>query len=149
MPSANGATRTKYLTKTHAKMTRLGAGDELKSAEDLAKLKADGYFLEYWQAKLNPGAAAVAANGTVFDKREETKPTEVKAEATFANGTWSVTLTRKLNAGAAFKEISAGKPYTVGFAIHSGHAARRFHYVSFEHSLVLDAGTADFVAVKK
>jgi len=149
MPSANGVTRTKYLAKTRVKMTRQGGGDVLKPADELAKLKADGYFLEYWQAKLNPGAAAVAANGTIFDKREETKPTEVKAEATLANGVWSVTFTRKLNAGDGFKAIAAGTPYTVGFAIHTGHAAKRFHYVSFEHSMVLDQGTADFVAVKK
>jgi hypothetical protein len=149
MPSGGGGDRTKYLGRTRAGMTRTGGGDELKPAQDLANMQADGQYLEYWQARLNPGAAPVAANGILFDKRQEVKPAEVSAEATLANGVWSVTLSRKLIAGAPYKNMVAGKAYTVGFAIHSGHAARRFHYVSFEHSLALDAGSADFVAVKK
>jgi cytochrome c-type protein NapC len=149
MPSAAGATRTKYLNKTRAHLTRQGGGDELKSADDLAKLTADGYALEYWQARLNPSGSSVAVNGSVFSKREETKPTAVTVESKNSGGVWSVTFTRKLNAGANFKPIVAGKPYTIGFAIHAGHTAKRFHYVSFEHSLVLDQGDADFVAVKQ
>ena len=146
MASAGGANRTMYLGKTRATMTRQGGGDALKPAAELASLKAGGYWLEYWQAHLNPGAPAVTVNGTVFDKREETKPTAVTADATYAGGTWTVTFTRKLNAGAGFIPIVAGKQYTVAFAIHSGHTAKRFHYVSFERSLVLDQGNADFVA---
>jgi len=149
MPSGGSATRTKYLNKTRAQLSRQGGGDALKPASDLAALRADGYSLEYWQARLNPGSAAVAVNGSIFDKREEVKPTEVSVDASNAGGTWTVTFTRKLNAGAGFKEIVAGKPYTVGFAIHAGHTAKRFHYVSFEHTLALDAGDADFVATKQ
>jgi len=39
--------------------------------------------------------------------------------------------------------------YYVGFAIHSGHTAHRFHYVSYERTLAINSGAADFVAVKK
>ncbi len=84
-----------------------------------------------------------------FVKRDETKPTAVTAEATYSGGTWSVTLSRKLNAGPGFVTLVPGKGYTVAFAIHSGHTAKRFHYVSFERSLVLDQGSADFVVEKK
>ena len=149
MPSANGAERTKYLLKTHAKVTRQGGGDELKPADELAKLKASGYELEYWQARLNPGAKAVGVAGTIFDKREELKNSAVTADATFAGGIWSVTLTRPLVAGAPYKDLVAGKTYTIGFAIHAGHTARRAHYVSFERTLVLDQGAGDFVATKQ
>jgi cytochrome c-type protein NapC len=149
MASAGGATRSKYLPKTRAKITRQGGGDALKPADELAKLKADGYELEYWEAELNQGSPASATAYTVFDKREEAKPAAVSAEATFANGTWTVTLSRKLKAGAPYKDIEPGKPLEIGFAIHAGHTAGRFHYVSYERTLVLDQGTADFVAVKK
>ena len=149
MASAAGAIRTKYLPKTHAKLTRQGAGDALKPADELAKLKADGYFLEYWQARLNPGQPAQAANGSIFDKREQTSPTVVAAEATSTGGKWSVTLSRKLEAGATFKSFSGPGPYFVAVAIHAGHTAHRFHYVSFERSLAIGSGNADFVAVKK
>ncbi len=149
MASGAGAERSKYLLKTRAKVTRQGGGNDLKSADDLAALKAAGYSLEYWQARLNPGAKAVAAAGTIFDKREELKTSAVTADATLADGTWSVTLSRPLVAGAPYKDIVAGKTYTVGFAIHAGHTAHRFHYVSFERSLVLDQGAGDFVATKQ
>ncbi|CAA7626778.1 Cytochrome c-552 [Candidatus Terasakiella magnetica] len=149
MPAAGTAERTKYLTRTRAKPTRNGGGDELKPAEDLAQMQADGQVLEYWQARLKPGAAAVAAAGTVFDKRQEAKAGVVSAQAVQTDGGWSVTLSRKLSATAPFKELAEGKTYGVGFAIHSGHTARRFHYVSLEHVLAIGQGTADFVAVKK
>ncbi|MGE5505175.1 MAG: ethylbenzene dehydrogenase-related protein [Actinomycetota bacterium] len=148
MPSAADADRPKYLLKTRAKVTRTGGGDELKPADELSKLAAAGYRLEYWQARLNPGAAAVAANGIITDKRQEANPVAAKADATFAGGKWAVTLSRPLSAGAPFKDLVPGKTYTVGFAIHAGHTARRFHYVSFEHTLVLDQGDADLVAKK-
>jgi hypothetical protein len=127
------------------KLTRQGGGDALKPAADLAALKSGGYVLEYWQAKLNPGSPAGAENGTIFDKRENTSPV-VTAEASDSAGTWSVTLTRKLDAGAI--PLIAGKRYAIAFAIHAGHTKGRFHYVSFERSLVLDQGNADFVARK-
>ena len=44
------------------------------------------------------------------------------------------------------KAFVPGKTYTLGFSVHAGHTARRFHYVSLEKTLVLDSGKADFVA---
>jgi hypothetical protein len=141
MPSAKGGARTMYLGKTRAQMTRQGGGDALKPAGDLSRLKTVGYGLEYWLASMGP--AATATNGTVFDMRRETK-TVVKAEAGRKGTMWTVVLTRKLSAGAV--ALVKGKKYTVAFAIDAGHTAKRFHYVSFERSLVLDQGAADFVA---
>jgi len=144
MPSAAGD-RTKYIAQAAVKLSRQGAGGVYKPAADLAALMAAGTYLEYWQARLNPGAKAVAASGTILDKRADITPNKVEADGTIG----SVTLSRPLVAGAPYKDIVAGKTYTVGFAIHSGHAKGRFHYVSFENTLVLDAGTADFVVLKK
>ena len=149
MPSAGGKERTKYLARSRVKITRSGGGDELKPDAELAKLRADGQFLEYWQARLNPGAAATAIDGMILEKRQENSPASVTAEATSANGTWSVTLSRKMTLGGMHKDFAAGKTYSVGFAVHSGHTARRFHYVSFGYSLVVDQGSGDFVAVAK
>jgi cytochrome c-type protein NapC len=61
-----------------------------------------------------------------------------------------VELSRPLVAsGTNQKSIVAGRTYTVGFALHDDYADHRHHYVSFEHTLVLDAGAADFVAAKQ
>jgi cytochrome c-type protein NapC len=149
MPSAQGATRTMYLPRTHAKLTRQGAGDTLAAADQLAKLKSDGYQLEYWQAQLNPGQPAKAANEIVFDKRATVSPTIVTAEATFANGAWSVTIGRPMNAAPPFSSIAPGATYHLAFAIHAGHTAHRFHYVSYERSLSVNGGSSDLVATKQ
>ncbi len=149
MPSAGASTRTMYLGKTRTQLTRQGGGDTLKSSDELAKLKAGGYGVDYWQARLNAGAPATVVSENVFAKREEVKPTAITADANLSGGVWTVTFTRKLNAGAGSITLVPGKRYTVAFAIHSGHTAKRFHYVSFERSLVLDQGAADFVALNK
>ncbi|MBF0562035.1 MAG: cytochrome c-552 precursor [Alphaproteobacteria bacterium] len=156
MPAADGAERTMYTAGTRAKMSAQGGGDALKPEADLTKLRAEGKTFEYWQARLNAGAPAVAVDGTIFDKRVENPTPAVTAEATLAGGKWSVTLSRKLKAGAPYKDLEAGHTYTVGFAIHAGHTARRFHYVSMartfvvdQQNLVADKVPADFTAAGK
>jgi cytochrome c-type protein NapC len=149
MPSAAGSSRTMYLPKTRAKLTRQGGGDALAAPDALSKLRADGYQLEYWQALLNPGQPAKASAEFVFDKREKAASGVVSAEATQSGGGWSVTLSRPLAAAAPFSAIADGSTYHIAFAIHSGHTAHRFHYVSYERSLVLNGGKADFIAAKQ
>jgi ethylbenzene dehydrogenase len=148
MPSAAGATRTHYLTATHAKLTRQGAGDALKPDADLAKLKADGYFLEDWQARINPGQPAQAGSYVVFAKRDQAS-LPLTAEGSMSGGVTSVTLSSKLAPGGEFIGFAPGTTYRVAFAVHDGHTTGRFHYISLERTLVINSGSADFVAVKK
>jgi hypothetical protein len=149
MPAAGGSNRTKYLMKTRAKMSRQGGGDALKPVEDLAKLMDAGYAQEWWQVKLNPGAMPQASDGLIFDARQEQKPAMVASEASFANGVWSVVMSRPLNAPAPYKTLAPGNTYTVGFSVHLGHSAKRFHHTSYEYTFALGQGPADIVAVKQ
>ena len=146
MPSAAGAVRSMYLPKSHARLTRTGAGDTLAAPDQIARLQAEGYQLEYWLALLNPGQPARPATQIVFEKRAPAPGNVVTAQANWAGGAWSVTLGRPLNPGPPFSAIVAGTVYYVAFAIHAGHTANRFHYVSVERSLTLDGGNADLVA---
>jgi hypothetical protein len=148
MPSAAaGSEVTKYLSRSRAKMARSG-GDELKPADQLAKFRTDGAVVEYWQARLAPGAAPVIVDGDILEKRQEHTTPAVTATASEAGGKWSVVFSRKLSAGAAYKDFAPGKTYTVGFAVHAGHTSHRFHYVSLERTLVIDKGKADFLVVR-
>ena len=141
---------SKYLGVSRVKLSRQGGGENFKPAADLQALLQQGAFLEFWQAKLNPGKPAVAASGYILDKRNVQASPSTKAEASFANGEWTVVLSRALKAaGPGQKELAAGKPLAVGFAIHDDYASRRFHFVSLEQSLAIDSGTADFVAKAK
>jgi hypothetical protein len=146
MPSGGKSDRTKYLTASRSAMTRQGGDDHIKSDAELDALRVSGVFLEYWQAKLNKGAEPTPAQGIVLAARNPIKEPEVTATGGFENGQWIVTLARKMNPGAPYKPIAAGKTYTFGISVHAGHTAKRFHYVSLENTMVLDSGKADFVA---
>jgi len=148
--AAPGGDISKYLGASRVKLSRQGGGENYKPAADIQALLQQGAFLEFWQAKLNPGKPALAVSGYILDKRNENASPSTKAEASFANSEWTVVLSRALKAvGPGQKELVAGKPYALGFAIHDDYASHRFHYVSLEQSLVIDSGTADFVAKAK
>jgi cytochrome c-type protein NapC len=141
-----GVSLTKYLGASRAKLSRQGGGENYKPDADLGALAGQGAFLEFWQAELEPGQDARAASGWILDKRHAHEPPISTATATFANGAWTVELSRPLAGGEKRKALQPGKTYSVGFAIHDDYAEHRYHYVSLEHTLSLDAGTADFVA---
>ncbi len=141
---------TKYLARSRTKVTREGGGELYKPRAELDALLEDGVFLEYWQARLNEDAAPVAVDGYILDKRHKNEAPAASAEAEFDDGRWVVVLSRELEPGDPLhKDIVPGTTYTAGFALHEGHAAHRFHHVSFEHTLVLDAGEADFVVTRQ
>jgi len=145
-----GKDLTKYLTGSRTKVTRHGGDESYKTDAELKQLMSNGYYLEYWQARLNPGQTAKAVDGYILEKRHANDQPAISAEATNEGGKWVVVLSRALKSpGAGHKDIVPGKTYHVGFAVHDDYANHRYHFVSYERSLVLDQGSADFVAVGK
>lgn len=140
---------TKYLSASRVRIQRSGGGEDLKPQPELEQLQKDGVFMEYWQAKLNQGKPAVAVDGYIQAKRIETRAGAVSASAEFKNGRWAVVLSRRLDTTGSptHKTIVPGKIYHFGVALHSDHAARRFHHVSFEYTFALDQGAVDLVAI--
>ena len=147
MPEAPGESeRTKYLGASRVKIRRSGGGDDVKPQAELDRMRAAGEFLEYWQAALNRGKPAVARDGWILDRRRVNETPLASAEASFANGRWSVVLSRALISGASGrKDIVAGKRYTFNLAIHESYANERFHYVSLEQTFALDGGKAEWI----
>ncbi len=139
-----------YLSKSRSKLTRKGGGENYKSAAELDKLLAGGYFAEYWQAKLNKGQTVKTVDAYILDKRHENKSPQVTAVAELKNGLWTVELSRKLSPNIPhYKDIVAGKVYSFGIAIHDEYTPGRHHHVSFLHTFSLDQGKTDFIAVKQ
>jgi hypothetical protein len=151
MPNAaSGKKLTKYLFASRSKISRTGGGDNLKPATDITALRDEGYFLELWRAKMNPGKPAVAIDGYVLDAKHENETPVISAESSFENGQWTVVLSRKLKeTGAGYLELVPGKTYQVGFSIHDSHTDERHHHVSFGYTFALDSGRADFIAKNK
>lgn len=142
--------RSKYLGGSRVKLSRQGGGDNLKPAADIAALLSANAYLEYWQARLNPGKPAIAVSGYILEARHEHTPTAITADASFAGGEWKVTVSRPLKpTGPGQKALTAGRPYAIGFALHDDYSNHRFHFVSLEYSLQLDAGASDLVALGK
>lgn len=149
MASAKDDTREKYLARSRTKIRRSGGGDALRPQEQLDKMLAEDQYLELWQAGLKPGAPADVVDGYILEKRHMREKSVVTAKSSYDNGLWTVELNRPLKSpGAGYKNLKPGTTYTVGLSLHEDHAAGRFHHVSWEYSLVLDSGKADFVAAR-
>jgi hypothetical protein len=145
----NGVDLTKYIFASRTGAARSGGGENYKSDAEIQELLTKGSFMEYWQARLNPGQPAEAVEGYILEKRHESKATQLSADAQYDGGTWTVVLSRPLKAGGHHKDLVPGQTYNVGFAVHNNYTDHRFHHVSLEYTLTLDGGAGDLVAAKR
>jgi Ethylbenzene dehydrogenase len=141
---SNGPTKYLKETRTEISMTKpRGGWDKLKPAADYEAMMKDGKFMEMWQWRSGDSVRA----GTVSDARR-LKATKDLAEGKLENGIYTVVFTRKLAGGPGMHELSPGKTYNIGFAIHDDYADFRFHQVSLGYTLGIDA-KADISAAKQ
>lgn len=151
MPDAqDGTDLGKYLFASRSKITRSGGGENFKPDSEISALLDAGNFLELWRAKLNPDKPAIAVHGYVLESMHEKETPAFNAASTFANGQWTVELSRELKSSdKGFLKLVPGNIYQVGLSIHDSHTDNRHHHVSFGYTLVLDSGRADFIAKKQ
>lgn len=147
----SGGYVTKYLpesrTAVSLKDEPRGGWDKVKPQADLDAMLKSGQFLDL--ARFKAGKGGVSEDGYVLADRV----LKQGSGATFAGkkegDSWVVTMTRKLNSGQPGDHVlEAGKSYTVGFAIHDDYAWGRFHHVSLDMRLGLDAD-GEIKAVKQ
>ena len=143
--------KKKYITESRSKMNKkTGGGENYKSDGDIQALIDANTYLEYWQARLNPGQPAKAVHGHILKERWENPAPTLTATATEAGAGWVVEFSRPLAGDANSKPLEDGKTYMVGFALHDQNAAGRYHLVSFQYKLNLNgAGTTIEVSEKK
>ena len=140
---------TKYLkesrTALELKNSPRGGWDKPKPPAEIEALLKSGSFLDIIQFR----SGDKPRDGYVLDARHM-KEAPGLAEGKFENGTWTVTFTRKLaGGGVGDHALTAGKTYTMGFAIHDDWANQRYHHVSFGYSMALDDPKAYFNIVKQ
>jgi len=148
MPAASGEGLTKYLTTSRTKVTRQGGGESYKPQSELDAQLAAGDFLEYWQARMNPGLPPELVSGHVLEKRHIDDSPAVAVDGAICTkcDKWTVDFSRPLKVSTpGHKDIVPGETYTIGFSVHDYYTDERFHYVSFAKTFVLNEGTADFV----
>jgi len=147
----SGGYVTKYLPESRTAISikdePRGGWDKIKPQAELDALLKDGKFLDL--ARFKSGKGGQSEDGYVLAERV----LKQNAGATFAGkkegDNWVVTMSRKLNSGQPGDHVlQPGKSYTVGFAIHDDHAQGRFHHVSLDMRLGLDA-EGEIKAVKQ
>jgi hypothetical protein len=102
----------------------------------------DGKFLEMWQWR----SGESPRSGTVSAARM-LKANKDLAEGKLENGVYTVVFKRPLAGGPGVHELSPGKTYNIGFAIHDDYSNWRYHNVSLGYTLGIGA-KADITAVK-
>lgn len=114
MPADSG--QAKYLGKSRSKLSRTGGGSQLRLPEDLLKLKADGVFVELWEIQVGTTADVKVEQFSLLEQPKPIQPTVVKASAVYADGQWTLTVSRAIN----IKGLkSLGMPsQTFGIALH-------------------------------
>jgi len=141
-----GAERSGCWASCHAESRTMpdGAEDKTKYVKDGSLASGIYYDLAQWRSGENK-----AYNGYVADKRVmEVGSALQSAEGKLEGDKWTVVFTRALAGGEGDVTLEAGNKYNFGFAIHDGHTAGRFHYVSLGYSLGLDSA-ADITATKQ
>ncbi len=141
----------KYLPASRT--DEMASWDKTKSAEEIAKIKAAGGFVDLiqWHSpRDNPGGKAV--DDIVLEYRmadEGGSAGDAKVvSATLEDGVWTVVLSRALDTGNADdKALKEGEEYTVGFAIHDNNVHGRRHFTAFPRTLGIGVD-ADITAAK-
>lgn len=153
MPSApSGKDVTKYIPESRTEIEIQGGDkprggwDKLKSAGDLDALLKAGTFMDL----IRWSADGTIENGHVLGDRVMTGGVKVEGEGKLEGGVWTVTLRRPLKSSSPGDvSFEVGKEYTIGFAIHDDFANARFHHVSVDYRLGLDAANAEINAKKR
>ncbi|HYD65919.1 NapC/NirT family cytochrome c [Azospirillum sp.] len=146
-----GQNITKYLPQTRTaisiKDSPRGGWDKTKPEAELAQLMGEGVFMDLvrWKSGTNS-----LEDGHVSAERVMTGGQGGSGTGSLADGTWTVTIVRKLVSDKPGDiSIEAGKLYTIGFAIHDDYTNARFHHVSVDYKLGLDNAEAGINAVKQ
>lgn len=121
-----------------------GDPNKTKYVKDGSLANGTFYDLNQWRSGENK-----AYDGYVADKRVmEGGSALVSAEGKLDGDEWSVVFTRKLSGREGDVTLTPGNTYNFGFAIHDDNTEGRFHHVSLDHKLGIDAD-GDVVAKKQ
>ena len=140
MPANRGEKTTLYGYYTRDK------DNNVKPQGTLDGYLSKGQFIDLIEASF-VGKEVKTEDMHVLAAREKDH-NDVTASGSFANGTYTVVITRKLNTGDKGDiTLEDGKDFDIGIAIHDNKNHERKHYVSFPLSIGLSA-PADVEAKK-
>ena len=132
--------------KLYAYYTREKDG-ALKPQDKLDEFLSKGQFIDLWDVDFE-GTAVKAEDEIVLQQRTEDTQNDLSATGSFADGTYTVVMSRKLVTGDKNDiALTDGKSFSIGIAIHDNGNGGRKHYVSFPLTIGLSSA-ADVTAQK-
>ncbi len=145
---------TKYLKESRTKLElkgrrgkALGGWDKLKDQGEIDAAQSAGQYMDLVRYKSADGEVE---DGQILAERKMHGGQGAEVEAALNDGTWSVTVKRKLVSDKEGDvDIKAGQIYNFGFAIHDDYSTGRYHHVSLGYKLALDNDEAEVNAKKQ
>jgi len=145
---------TKYLKESRTEIEvkgkegkKRGGWDKLKSDDEIKSELSAGHFMDL--LRFNSGGAA-SEDGHILAERKMQGGQGVEFNGVLSNGTWTVTMKRKLQSGNPGDiSITEGNLYNLSIAIHDDYTNARYHHVSLGYKLGLDNDEAELNAVKQ
>ncbi|CAA7626040.1 NapC/NirT family cytochrome c [Magnetospirillum sp. SS-4] len=134
----SGGFVTKYVpeSRTQFDTTKRDNWDKVKPQADLDALLAGGAVLDLTRYK----SSGVSEQGYVLAERVLKPGNDVAYTGKKEGDKWVVTMVRRLKATQPGEvNLVAGQSYSVGFAVHDDYTSGRFHHVSLDLKLGLDA----------
>lgn len=130
----------------HGDVRTMPGGNDKKTKYVKDASLADGHYYDLMQWR---SGEKKAYDGYVADSRVmEGGKALVSADGKLDGDTWTVVFTRKFTGGEGDVKLESGKLYNFGFAIHDDNATGRFHHVSLNYKLGINA-KGDITAVSQ
>lgn len=129
---------TKYVpeSRTQFDTSKRDNWDKVKPQAELDALLAAGTFLDLTRYK----SSGASEQGYVLAERVLKPGNDVAYSGKKEGDKWVVTMIRRLKATQPGEvSLVPGQSYSVGFAVHDDYTAGRFHHVSVDLKLGLDA----------
>ena len=143
MSRDRGQQTSKYLWASRSQQQRIGQPPLIRDKAALDALMADGNFIEMWRVQLSSGEVETAALLAAVDFQPSA---DLKASASYANGTWTVKINRPLGVLPGLKVFDPSGKYTLGIALHGADNPDGKHWVSLPLTLSFGGDDSDFTA---
>jgi len=143
MSRDRGRVDQKYLGVSRAQMQEVGRPAIMRSAEELATLKAQGQFAELWRLDLESGEleTAIVLAGTPW---QSSKLIEINSSSDGDRRT--VAFTRMLGNTESGLNFNKSEKYTLGVALSGKDNPGAKHWVSLPLTLSFGGNDTDFTA---
>lgn len=134
----------KYLAVSRTGEQKIGRPVQTLPRADLDLLMAEGNYIELWQLSLNKGSSARSAN--VLEGIDWATNSNLRGNASFADGRWTVVFSRPLVGAERQKSFTRKGQYTFGVALQGAGQAAGAHWVSLPMTFSLTGKDNDFLS---